>query len=272
MKAILGIVIAVLGIWAFCFIFLMESVAPDPGTEIVLIDRPFMMGHEGVRPETIKQGREYIWVTTKSYTVQVVPITYHVNFNDLSTKDGNMLDFETSVQLQITNPIEMVTKFGPDWFKNNVQSQYINIVRDVVKTATMSEILYDSEMSKNVDIAIKEQLEAKMKKDGVPVLVMSTLLGRGLPNPDVLKQINETAAARQRQMTITASTAAEDLRKTNEEKRASADNAYRNAMGLNPEQFVQLEQIKGTIEACKVAKSCTLITNPGSVTPTIPVQ
>lgn len=272
MKAIAGILGVIAFVWAFSFFALMDSVVPEPGTEIVLFDRPMMFGHEGVRPETIKQGREYVWSTTKAYPVPVIPITYHVNFNDLSTKDGNMLDFETSVQLQITNPIQMVDKFGPDWFKNNVQSQYVNIVRDVVKTATMSQILYDSEMSKNVDVTIKSLLEAKMKADGVPVRVMSTLLGRGLPNAEVLKQINGTAAERQRQMTIGASTVAEGMRKENEVKRAEADKAYSEKMGMNPEQFVQLEQIKGTIEACKAAKECTIISSPAGVAPVLPIK
>lgn len=270
MKAIGILILGGLLLWGASWLLFMDSVIVEPGTEVVLIDRPVLVGHEGVRPETLKDGRTYIWGSTKDYVVPVIPVTYHVNFNDLSTSDGNMLDFETSIQLKITDPIKMVTKFGPDWFKNNVQAQYINIVRDVVKTATMSQILYDAETSKDVDLKIQAALAEKMKTDGIPVTVMSTLLGRGLPNPEVLRQINETAAARQRQMTIAAATVAEEKRKEQEEKRAAADNAYRNAMSLDPQQYVELERIKAIKEACTAAKECILVN--GAVQPTIPVK
>jgi hypothetical protein len=53
---------------------------------------------------------------------------------------------------------------------------------------------------------------------------------------------------------------AEKSRKTAEESRALADNAYRNALRLSPEQFVELERIKMQHGVCIASKSgCTFI-------------
>ncbi len=43
--------------------------------------------------------------------------------------------------------------------------------------------------------------------------------------------------------------------------RAAADNAYREAMHLTPEQFVQLEVIKMQREVCGEKGACTFIQN-----------
>jgi hypothetical protein len=60
---------------------------------------------------------------------------------------------------------------------------------------------------------------------------------------------------------------AEDQRKAAEQSRASADNAYREAMQLSPDQFLQLERIKMQIEVCgHQGSNCTFFIG-GNVTP-----
>ena len=56
---------------------------------------------------------------------------------------------------------------------------------------------------------------------------------------------------------------AEDKRKLAEQARAASDNAYREAMHLSPEQFIQLETIKMQEQVCgKDGKgNCTFIQN-----------
>ena len=57
---------------------------------------------------------------------------------------------------------------------------------------------------------------------------------------------------------------AEDQRKAAEESRAAADNAYRQALGLSPEQYVQLKRIEMERAVCNEGK-CTFIENAGAV-------
>ena len=57
---------------------------------------------------------------------------------------------------------------------------------------------------------------------------------------------------------------AEDQRKNAETARAAADNAYRQAIGLTPEQYVQLKRIEMEVKVCSEGK-CTFIENAGAM-------
>ena len=88
-------------------------------------------------------------------------------------------------------------------------------------------------------------------------------VGRANP-PDAIKnQRVETAAQEQRVQTEKQIKLAEDQRKSAEESRAAADNAYRQAIGLSPEQYVQLKRIEMELKVCTDGK-CTFIDNAGS--------
>jgi hypothetical protein len=99
---------------------------------------------------------------------------------------------------------------------------------------------------------------------GVPILFSAINVGRVNP-PDAIKnQRIETAAQEQRAITMQQTKLAEDQRKAAEQSRASADNAYREAMQLSPDQFLQLERIKMQREVCAEGKSvCTFFIGGG---------
>jgi len=83
-----------------------------------------------------------------------------------------------------------------------------------------------------------------VQQTGVPILFTAINVGRVNP-PDAIKnQRIETAAQEQRAITEQQTKLAEDQRKAAEQSRAAADNAYREAMQLSPDQFLQLERIK----------------------------
>ncbi len=62
---------------------------------------------------------------------------------------------------------------------------------------------------------------------------------------------------------------AEDARKAAEQSRAEADNAYRNALGISPEQFIQLKAIEMERDAC-LRNHCTMIL--GKAEPVVSVK
>jgi len=89
-------------------------------------------------------------------------------------------------------------------------------------------------------------------------------VGRANP-PDAIKsQRIETATQEQRIQTEQQTKLAEVQRKSAEEARAAADNAYRQAIGLSPEQYVQLKRIEMENRVCADGK-CTFIENGGAV-------
>ena len=78
----------------------------------------------------------------------------------------------------------------------------------------------------------------------------------------------ETAAQEQRANTERQRKLAEDQRKEAEQARAASDNAYRNALGMSSDQFIQLEAIHAQREIC-LKGGCTLIM--GGSTPIVNV-
>jgi hypothetical protein len=66
---------------------------------------------------------------------------------------------------------------------------------------------------------------------------------------------------------------AEDQRKAAETSRAAADNAYREALGLSPEQFIELARINMEQAVCgpNGKGNCTFIQN-GSATPVMDLK
>jgi Ca2+-dependent lipid-binding protein len=88
-------------------------------------------------------------------------------------------------------------------------------------------------------------------------------VGKANPPDSVKNQRIETATQEQRIQTEQQMKLAEDQRKAAETSRADADNAYREAMHLSPEQFIQLETIKMQAQVCGAngKATCTFIQN-----------
>jgi exonuclease VII large subunit len=118
------------------------------------------------------------------------------------------------------------------------------MVRQAVRKRGMNETAIDTSAIDAIDHEIKEALIAFFLEKKLPIKLVTMTVGKANP-PDAIKsQRIETAAQQQRIQTEMQTKLAEDQRKMAEQSRAAADNAYREAMHLSPEQFIQLENIK----------------------------
>ncbi len=113
---------------------------------MVINDKP-----SGVRKEPVKEGRILLWDTSSVVDITTVPTNIGVDFDDISSQDNILLDFATTLQFQINDPVKLVSNFGVNWFENNVKPQYATIVRDAVKARTMSQLMSDPDTAANVD-------------------------------------------------------------------------------------------------------------------------
>ena len=104
-----------------------------------------------------------------------------------------------------------------------------------------------------------------LKNKSLPVELVTMTVGKANPPDSVKTQRIETATQEQRIQTEQQRKLAEDQRKMAEQSRAAADNAYREAMGLSPEQFLALERIKMEMEVCGEhgKGGCTFIMSGG---------
>src|SRR5207253_2087531 len=112
--------------------------------------------------------------------------------------------------------------------------------------------------TEGVDVYMQPQkfdteMHDTMTSDGVPISFHA-----------IENQRIETDTQEQRIQTEQQTKLAEVQRKSAEEARAAADNAYRQAIGLSPEQYVQLKRIEMENRVCADGK-CTFIENGGAV-------
>lgn len=235
-------------------------VTPEQGQEAVLIDRPILFGHGGIRPESIKPGRSYTWFSVRKVYVNVYPQQFEANFTDLMSSDGVPLDFHAVIRMQVTDPVALIRDFGEDWYRQNVEQQFYNRVRNAVKKHGMNETAINTTAIDEIDAEVTGDLNKYLAETKIPARLLNVTVGKANP-PDAIKtQRVETAAQQQRVLTEGQRKLAEDGRKSAEESRAAADNSYREAMHLSPSQFVEIERIKMLKEVCGAKDShCTFL-------------
>lgn len=246
------------------------SVTPDPGTVAVLTRKPLFLGHGGVDPNPVLPGRSYVAWTTQVLYVDMRPWLVNVEFDDLMSKDGVPLDFNAAVRGQYTDAVKLVSGFGADseFFKRNVEQFFRTTVRDAVKKRGMNEMAIEVTAAEAVDAEVTKALNEYIIAQQLPMKLLDVNLGRANP-PDAIKhQRIDTATQEQRINTEKQRKLADDQRKLAEESRAAADNAYRLAMQLSPDQFLQLERIKMQRDVCAAGK-CVFVV--GNATPMVQV-
>ena len=137
----------------------------------------------------------------------------------------------------------------------------------------MQEMAIDQTAADAVGQEVTTAANKIVAEAGIPIMFPLDQINVGRVNPpDAIKnQRIETAAQEQRAITEQQTKLAEDQRKAAETSRASADNAYREAMGLSPEQFIQLETIKMQRDVCGHGGSGCTIFMGGAPMPTLNV-
>jgi regulator of protease activity HflC (stomatin/prohibitin superfamily) len=248
--------------------------APDAGEEGVLISKPWLFGHGGVNQEPVKTGLTFVAWTTSVVYVNVMPTMVKERFDDIMSKDGVPLSFDAYVKLQVNNSVGLVQNYSgalgslddehnkgaqlPAWYVQNLQGPVRNIVRDAVKQYGMNDVAITYSANVAVERQVQQGIQAVIARTGVPVKLVDFTLGKANPPDSVLTQRVQTAKEQQRQITEQQTQLAGQARKGAETARAEADNAYRQSMGLSPEQFVQLQQIQMQREVCTHTQ-CTFI-------------
>lgn len=254
---------------------LIPTAYPTAGVEAVLIQRPILFGQGGVVPTPVKTGRRFVAWTTQVVYVDMRPQQHPVRFDDFMSRDGVPLDFDAVIRLQVVDSVALISKFGPEWYERNVEAEFANRVRQAVREHGMNETAIETTAIDAIDRTVSESMEAYLEEAGLPVRLVQVTVGRANP-PDAIKsQRIETATQQQRQMTEHERKLAEDGRLAAEQSRAAADNAYREAMGLNPDQFVELERIHMTRQVCGAegkADHCTVFVTGNGASPLIAVN
>jgi hypothetical protein len=268
-------IFAVVGLLAVPLLTGCSVASPDAGHEAVWVEKPMIVGHGGINPIPVTTGRSYGWLTSNAIDVNMQPQRVDMEFDDMMTSSGVPVSFHVVAQFKVTDAVKLVSAFGADrdsdgkwgFWDRNMDQPLRTAVRDSVKKRDMQEMAISQTAADAVGAEVSTAANQLVQSLGVPIVFTTINVGRVNP-PDAIKnQRIETAAQEQRAITMQQTKLAEDQRKMAEQSRASADNAYREAMQLSPDQFLQLERIKMQRDVCEHA-ACTFFIGGGPV-PTV---
>jgi hypothetical protein len=260
---------------AFCGCTGCSVAAPDAGHQVVWVEKPMFIGHGGVDADPVTTGRSYGALTSQAIDVNMQPQRVDMEFDDMMTKSGVPVSFHVVLSFKITDAVKMVTQYGVDrdsdgnwgFWQRNLDQPIRTAVRDSVKKRDMQEMAIDQTASDAVGKEVTEAANRIVIEAGIPIMFPPDEINVGRVNPpDAIKnQRIETAAQEQRAITEQQTKLAEDQRKAAEQSRAAADNAYREAMQLSPDQFLQLERIKMQRDVCAHGgTNCTFFIGGGA--------
>jgi regulator of protease activity HflC (stomatin/prohibitin superfamily) len=251
----IGVVVLVL----FCLTLAgCKSVAPDAGHEVVLVEKPMFFGHGGIDPEPVRTGRSFVAATTDGIDVNMQPLAFQQDLPDTMTADGVPVSFHAIMNIRVTDSVKLISQFGPNWYANNLDAPFMSLVRQQVRQHGMNEVAISASAIDSIDAEITKGLNSFITAKRLPVELITLTIGRAIPPDAVKNQRIETATQEQRIQTEQQKKLAEDARAQSEQSRAKADNAYREAMQLSPEQFIQLETVKMMERACGNG-NCTFV-------------
>ena len=253
--------------------------SPNAGHEVVWVEKPLIFGHGGVDPTSVKPGREYGAITSDAVDVNMLPQRVDMEFDDMMTKSGVPVSFHVVATFRVIDSVKLVRQYGadvnqqtgiPGFWDRSIDQPLRTAVRDSVKKRDMQEMAISQTAADAVGQEVSAAAIEIVQQTGVPILFSAINVGRVNP-PDAIKnQRIETAAQEQRAITEQQTKLAEDQRKAAEQSRAAADNAYRQAMQLSPDQFLQLERIKMQRDVCSKGTNCTFFIG-GGVSPVLDV-
>ncbi len=224
--------------------------------EAVLISKPLIFGHGGVSDSPVTSGSEMCAVSTDGIVFKTSPIAYIEKFENLISDDNVPLDFETHLTLRIqklTTP-ELYKNFGTDWYMNNVSNKFRSLVRDLISSYKMQDLISNRQIMSRIDSVLEKELTVYFKEINLPVDIKQVTIGAATPPAEVLVETQKTAAQNQSVLTQKARATAETSRKQAEINKAEADNAYRQTMQMTMEEYLHLRQLEIEKEKLEVAK------------------
>ena len=241
-----------------------HSVSPDADEEAVLIEKPWFFGHGGVYENAVESGLTWCWWSTHSETFKIVPFKHQVDMDDLFSDDNTPLDFHTVIITQIKkgkSPI-LLQNYGVDWFNTNLYNYYCNLVRDYISQHSPFDLMSNRAVLNDIDEKVLKKMRDRVaelsKEKEFPIIIKQVTVGKAIPNEEQLKEMNETAKAVQAKQTQDRLAEVYEAREIAERKRAKADKAYREELGLSTSDFISLKWIE-TIASKKDASIDVLV-------------
>jgi hypothetical protein len=236
-------------------------VAIEAGHEGVLVEQPYIFGHGGVDPVPTTTGRIWVVPTTKVIEVDVRPIQYAEHFDIISAENAPV-SFDAFLIANVVEgrSPELISKYGPDWYRNNVKEAFRTFVREEVQKYPLFQLTTDPTTRTKLQDAIAREVQAKLiEMQNIPIRLNRIVVGSIMPPKGVVEQTTETIVQEQRKITMAEFQKAEEAREKAERQRGIADRAYRESLGLTATEFVDLRRIEVQKEIVQHAPSALTV-------------
>lgn len=224
----------------------MGCAAIEAGHEGVIVEQPVLFGHGGVDPVPAKTGRIWVAPTTKMIDVDIRPIQYAEHFDIISAENAPV-SFDAFLIANVVEgrSPELISRFGPAWYQNNVKEAFRTFVREEVQKYPLFQLTTDPTTRTKLQDAIGREVQNKLiEKQALPVRLNRIVVGSILPPKGVVEQTTQTIVQEQRKITMVEFQKAEEAREKAERQRGIADRAYRESLGLTAPEFVDLRRIE----------------------------
>ena len=80
--------------------------------------------------------------------------------------------------LQVTDSVDRIKNFGPDWYKNNLEEQFKTMVRQAVRKRGMNETAISTTALDLIDAEIHDQLTLFLTQKKIPVQLVTMTVGK----------------------------------------------------------------------------------------------
>jgi len=246
-----------------CVLSLSGCIMPaiDAGHEGVLVTKPILFGHGGVEPVPATTGRAMVAPTTEVIDVDIRPVQHSEHFEIISAENAPVSfdAFLNANVLEGRSP-ELISRFGPNWYANNVKEAFRTFVREEVQKYHLFELTTRPATRAKLQEAVEQEVRARLfDKPGLPIKLNRVVIGSILPPKGVLEQTAETIKQEQRKITMVEFQKAEEAREKAERQRGIADRAYREHLGLSAPEFVDLRRVEVQKEIVQHAPSALTI-------------
>ncbi|HZS11390.1 MAG TPA: SPFH domain-containing protein [Nitrospirales bacterium] len=235
--------------------------AIDAGHEGVLVAKPFFFGHGGVDPVPATTGRVAISPTTDVIDVDIRPLQYAEHFDIISAENAPVsFDAFLIANVMEGRSPELISRFGPNWYQNNVKEAFRTFVREEVQRYQLFQLTTDPTTRAKLQDAVFQEVKSKLiDKQNIPVRLNRVVVGSILPPKGVVEQTTQTIIQEQRKITMVEFQKAEEAREKAERQRGIADRAYREHLGLSAPEFVDLRRVEVQKEIVQHAPSALTI-------------
>ena len=179
-------------------------VAIEAGHEGLLVEQPFFFGHGGVDPVPTKTGRVVVAPTSNVIDVDIRPVQYSEHFDIISAENAPV-SFDAFLIANVVEgrSPELIARYGPNWYRNNVKEAFRTFVREEVQKYPLFQLTTDPTTRAKLQDAIAREIQTKLiEKQGIPLWLNQMVVGSLLPPKGVVEQTAQTIIQEQRKITM----------------------------------------------------------------------